>query len=148
MCISAVAGLLLSWGRARSWGVGVQNMAREYLPRSALARAAGDGLLRLQARASYKCHLMQHPLHDWMPAIFPLAGAHSYTVLSHVYTRKMKGHPHCPLGLWEGLILMTWPASRLMQAGRERQIFLKIESACAYHLCCCAYVLASGLLTS
>ena len=50
-------------------------MAREYLPRSALARAAGDGLLRLQARASYKCHLMQHPLHDWMPAIFPLAGA-------------------------------------------------------------------------
>ena len=61
----------------RSWGVGVQNMAREYLPRSALARAAGDGLLRLQARASYKCHLMQHPLHDWMPAIFPLAGAPS-----------------------------------------------------------------------
>lgn len=50
-------------------------MAREYLPRSALARAAGDGLLRLQARASYKCHLMQHPLHDWMPAIFLLAGA-------------------------------------------------------------------------
>ena len=58
-----------------SWGVGVQNMAREYLPRSALARASGDGLLRLQARSSYKCHLMQHPLHDWMPAIFPLAGA-------------------------------------------------------------------------
>ncbi len=57
-----------------SWGVGVQNMAREYLPRSSLARAAGDGLLRLQARSSYKCHLMQHPLHDWMPTVFPLAG--------------------------------------------------------------------------
>ena len=25
----------------------------------------------VQARASYKCHLMQHPLHDWMPAVFP-----------------------------------------------------------------------------
>lgn len=49
-------------------------MAREYLPRSALARAAGDGLLRLQARSNYKCHLMQHPLHDWMPTVFPLAG--------------------------------------------------------------------------
>ena len=52
-----------------------QNMAREYLPRSALARASGDGMLRLQARSSYKCHLMQHPLHDWMPAAFPMAGA-------------------------------------------------------------------------
>ena len=51
-----------------------QNMAREYLPRSALARASGDGMLRLQARSSYKCHLMQHPLHDWMPAAFPMAG--------------------------------------------------------------------------
>lgn len=30
-------------------GVGVQNMAREYLPRSSSARGAGDGLLRLQA---------------------------------------------------------------------------------------------------
>lgn len=57
-------------------------MAREYLPRSALARAAGDGLLRLQARASYKCHLMQHPLHDWMPAIFPLAGAFLFSTTS------------------------------------------------------------------
>jgi hypothetical protein len=36
----------------RSWGVGVQNMAREYLPRSCSARRGdGDGLLRLQARA-------------------------------------------------------------------------------------------------
>lgn len=53
-------------------------MAREYLPRSALARAAGDGLLRLQARSNYKCHLMQHPLHDWMPTVFPLAGVGPY----------------------------------------------------------------------
>ena len=39
----------------RSWGVGVQNMAREYLPRSSSARGAGDGdgLLRLQARPSW-----------------------------------------------------------------------------------------------
>lgn len=35
----------------RSWGVGVQNMAREYLPRSALRRTSGDGLLRLQVRS-------------------------------------------------------------------------------------------------
>jgi hypothetical protein len=41
------AGDGLGWIQ-RSWGVGVQNMAREYLPRSALARASGDGLLRLQ----------------------------------------------------------------------------------------------------
>ena len=25
----------------------------------------------VQARASYKCHMMQHPLHNWMPAAFP-----------------------------------------------------------------------------
>lgn len=37
----------LGWVQ-RSWGVGVQNMAREYLPRSAFARASGDSLLRLQ----------------------------------------------------------------------------------------------------
>ncbi|KAK9907636.1 hypothetical protein WJX75_007337 [Coccomyxa subellipsoidea] len=55
----------------RSWGVGVQNMAREYLPRSVARQVSGDGLLRLQARSSYKCHLMQHPLHDWMPTAFP-----------------------------------------------------------------------------
>ena len=42
------AGDGLGWVQRR-WGVGVQNMAREYLPRSAPAqRASGDGLLRLQ----------------------------------------------------------------------------------------------------
>ncbi len=28
----------------------------------------------VQARSSYKCHLMQHPLHDWMPTAFPPPG--------------------------------------------------------------------------
>jgi myogenesis-regulating glycosidase len=67
-------------GRAprRSWGVGVQNMAREYLPRaggaaetpSALSSrpaAGGDGQLRVQARASYRCPRVSHPLADWAP---------------------------------------------------------------------------------
>ena len=35
----------------RSWGVGVQNMAREYLPRSVARQVSGDGLLRLQVQS-------------------------------------------------------------------------------------------------
>ncbi|GBG63182.1 hypothetical protein CBR_g36951 [Chara braunii] len=49
----------------RSWGVGVQNLSKEYLPLT--CRGNGDGMLRLQARHSYKCHRMNHPLHDWIP---------------------------------------------------------------------------------
>ncbi len=44
----------------RSWGVGVQNMAREYLPRSALRRASGDGLLRLQVRSQRIRNIIRH----------------------------------------------------------------------------------------
>lgn len=35
----------------RSWGVGVQNMAREYLPRSVARQVSGDGLLRMQVQS-------------------------------------------------------------------------------------------------
>lgn len=49
----------------RVWGVGVQNLSREYLPST--CEGHGDGLLRLQARNSYKCHKMLHPLTDWIP---------------------------------------------------------------------------------
>ncbi|KAK9806886.1 hypothetical protein WJX72_006324 [[Myrmecia] bisecta] len=51
----------------RRWGVGVQNLAREYLPRAARDFLSGDRQLRIQARSSYKDHLMHHPLSDWMP---------------------------------------------------------------------------------
>eukprot|EP00271_Cylindrocystis_brebissonii_P001581 TRINITY_DN11856_c0_g1_i1.p1 TRINITY_DN11856_c0_g1~~TRINITY_DN11856_c0_g1_i1.p1 ORF type:complete len:766 (+),score=131.52 TRINITY_DN11856_c0_g1_i1:1224-3521(+) len=50
----------------RTWGTGVQNFTKEFLP--SLCQGQGDGLLRLQARSSYKCHAMRHPLRDWMPA--------------------------------------------------------------------------------
>lgn len=49
----------------RSWGVGVQNMAREYLPRSAAARATGDGFLRLQVRCLLLCSSHHTPHEDW-----------------------------------------------------------------------------------
>lgn len=64
---------------ARAWGVGVQNMTREYLPLTAQGagqhlqedavgtRHSGDGVLRLQARRDYTCHVMKHPLSDWKP---------------------------------------------------------------------------------
>ncbi|CAL5223288.1 g5776 [Coccomyxa viridis] len=106
----------------RSWGVGVQNMAREYLPRSALARAAGDGLLRLQARASYKCHLMQHPLHDWMPAIFPLAvGAdaeaeHSWTTMRVAICAAEDAKAACQLALRTMTPPRLSPSKELLEA--------------------------------
>ena len=43
-----------------------------------VAEGVVRGLLEVvvvQARASYKCHMMQHPLHNWMPAAFPPPGA-------------------------------------------------------------------------
>ncbi|CAI7922269.1 unnamed protein product, partial [Closterium sp. NIES-53] len=52
----------------RSWGTGVQNLARESLP--AVENGTGDGMLRLQARASYRTVEMLHPLRDWMPALW------------------------------------------------------------------------------
>ncbi|CAI5995467.1 unnamed protein product [Closterium sp. NIES-65] len=52
----------------RSWGTGVQNLARESLP--AVENGTGDGMLRLQARASYRTVEMLHPLRDWMPAMW------------------------------------------------------------------------------
>ncbi|CAI5536973.1 unnamed protein product [Closterium sp. Naga37s-1] len=52
----------------RSWGTGVQNLARESLP--AAENGTGDGMLRLQARASYRTVEMLHPLRDWMPAMW------------------------------------------------------------------------------
>eukprot|EP00850_Spirogloea_muscicola_P006760 SM000032S12144 [mRNA] locus=s32:710768:722399:- [translate_table: standard] len=51
----------------RSWGTGVQNLTKEYLP--SRCDGSGDGLLRIQARSSYFCHDMLHPLRDWMPPI-------------------------------------------------------------------------------
>jgi hypothetical protein len=62
-------------GVRRSFGVGVQNMSREYLPRSS-SMNGGDGLLRLQARASYDCPIVSHPLKDWLPRLpTPAAGS-------------------------------------------------------------------------
>lgn len=49
----------------RTWGVGVQNLSREYLPYE--SRGTGDGKLRLQARSTYRCKEMLHPLRDWAP---------------------------------------------------------------------------------
>ena len=64
------AGHAATGGVKRSWGVGVQNMAREYLPReaggAATRRGRGDGQLRLQARATYRCPRVSHPLADWL----------------------------------------------------------------------------------
>ena len=57
----------------RSWGVGVQNMAREYLPRSVARRASGDGLLRLQVRTSCSC---MAPLVIDLPVSLELGPAH------------------------------------------------------------------------
>ncbi len=67
-------------GLSRSWGVGVQNMTREYLPLTVDGaghhlpgddgigiKQSGDGMLRLQARRDYECHIMKHPLSDWKP---------------------------------------------------------------------------------
>ena len=64
-----------SGGLRRAWGVGVQNVAREYLPRASTVAASpsststlatgGDGQLRIQARASYRCPRISHPLSDW-----------------------------------------------------------------------------------
>lgn len=51
--------------KRRRWGVGVQNMSREYLPKG--AHVSGDGLLRVQARGNYVCESMHHPLRDWLP---------------------------------------------------------------------------------
>ena len=52
----------------RAWGVGIQNAVREELPRMASWSNPGDGLLRLQARDSFECSRVRHPLSDWMPA--------------------------------------------------------------------------------
>eukprot|EP00850_Spirogloea_muscicola_P017427 SM000149S01362 [mRNA] locus=s149:251969:254396:- [translate_table: standard] len=51
----------------RTWETGVQNLTKEYLP--SRCDGSGDGLLRSQARSSYFCHDMLHPLRDWMPPI-------------------------------------------------------------------------------
>lgn len=51
----------------RSWGTGVQNLTKEYLPSHCVGH--GDGLLHLQARSSYLCAEMLHPLRDWVPAL-------------------------------------------------------------------------------
>ena len=54
---------------ARRWGVGIQNATRELLPLTSghgrVARAGCDGLLRVQARSSYKGTKMEHPLKEW-----------------------------------------------------------------------------------
>jgi len=57
----------------RKWGVGIQNAARELLPltqaHGRVARAGCDGLLRVQARASYQDKGMVHPLKEWRPDV-------------------------------------------------------------------------------
>lgn len=78
---------------ARAWGVGVQNMTREYLPLTAHGagghlqedavgdRHSGDGVLRLQARRDYQCHVMKHPLSDWKPEHLQTGGwYHTYII--------------------------------------------------------------------
>lgn len=59
--------------RRRTWGVGVQNFKLQYLPitsgsLSSLFYGKGDGLLRIQARGSYKSSNVTHPLMDWKPS--------------------------------------------------------------------------------
>lgn len=49
----------------RTWGTGVQNLTKEYLPSA--CKGHGDGKLRLQARTAYRCPEMLHPLRDWSP---------------------------------------------------------------------------------
>lgn len=62
-------------GRLRKWGVGIQNAVREHLPlhqshkKIATKQGGGDGLLRVQARSSYRCHRIHHPLSDWTPQL-------------------------------------------------------------------------------
>jgi len=53
----------------RSWGVGIQNMSREYLPADAMKRARCDGLLRLQARTEYNDLDISHPMVNWETTI-------------------------------------------------------------------------------
>ena len=57
-----------SWS-PRKWGVGIQNATRELLPltqdHGRVAREGCDGLLRIQARASYEDQGMQHPMREW-----------------------------------------------------------------------------------
>jgi len=48
----------------RSWGVGIQNMSKEYLPKDAHL-SQGDGMLRLQARGDYMDFDVDHPMLDW-----------------------------------------------------------------------------------
>jgi hypothetical protein len=55
----------------RAWGVGIQNAVREELPRTDSWANRGDGLLRLQARDSFECRRVRHPLSDWMPQRLP-----------------------------------------------------------------------------
>ena len=48
-------------------------------------------VLAVQARSSYKCHLMQHPLHDWMPTAFPPPGA-SHCALHSLCRENLTQH--------------------------------------------------------
>jgi len=53
----------------RKWGTGVQNAAKVVLPLTTKESKfkAHDGVLRLQARESYKCKHVGHPLSEWDP---------------------------------------------------------------------------------
>jgi len=53
----------------RKWGTGVQNASKEVLPltTSECKFANHDGVLRLQARASFKDESVTHPLSEWNP---------------------------------------------------------------------------------
>lgn len=47
-------------------------MRREYLPLNVanlMGYRSGDGMLRLQARKTYRSMGMRHPLEDWRPAL-------------------------------------------------------------------------------
>lgn len=57
---------LLGTPAALEWGCGVTNFMRPALPRGAGDGPPGDGLLRVQARASYASRRARHPLNGWV----------------------------------------------------------------------------------
>ena len=63
-------GMGIRWFE-RHWGVGVQNLTREYLPREKGGANGHCGQLRLQSRESYEIPGVHHPLRDWGPWLHP-----------------------------------------------------------------------------
>eukprot|EP00897_Mesotaenium_endlicherianum_P009994 jgi/Mesen1/9022/ME000565S08339 len=105
----------------RTWGTGVQNLTKEYLP--AKCQGHGDGKLRLQARASYVSREMLHPLRDWMPPL--LQGASSGESATHPllppplppYCLLSRGDVHAAAMLGAAMLGAAMPAAALLRLG-------------------------------